>query len=233
MLFSLLFKIYALPLPRTRQASHNPNTQGLLRWRRASSGSVVYSRSLSPTDAQARYLTWVLNYAAARVGAGPDAEDVCAETWAAAFAIWHKCPCPSHSDSADDPVRAWLCGIARRKVADVLRKRNRALPQASEVEAASAPSPAPSPELKKNTGAPMLAYLQRSYYDTAIAANQQAWGALCEIAPSGHVLFGTDYPYQDADGAEETITGVDAFPALAPAERAAINASNAHAVFGV
>jgi RNA polymerase sigma-70 factor (ECF subfamily) len=80
---------------------------------------------LTATEIQSRYLTAVLNYVAARVGEGPEAEDVAAEVFTATFAALHRCPLPVPEGSAEDPVRAYLFGIARRKVADVLRRRTR------------------------------------------------------------------------------------------------------------
>lgn len=80
---------------------------------------------LTATEIQSRYLTAVLNYVAARVGEGAEAEDVTAEVFTAAFAALHRCPFPVPEGSTEDPVRAYLFGIARRKVADVLRRRAR------------------------------------------------------------------------------------------------------------
>ena len=80
---------------------------------------------LTPEALSARYLTGVLRYVAARVGAGPEAEDIAAEVFVAAYAGWKKCPAPAPEGSEHDPIRAWLFGIARRKVADVLRRRQR------------------------------------------------------------------------------------------------------------
>src|SRR5438067_8967153 len=62
----------------------------------------------------------VYAYAAYRVGAGPDAEDVTSETFERAL---------RYRDSFDpnrgDPV-AWLIGIARRCIADLAMKRETA-----------------------------------------------------------------------------------------------------------
>lgn len=91
--------------------------------------TLPWSRSttqrLTPEALSARYLTVVLRYAAARLGAGPEAEDVATEVFVAAYAAWHRCPTPAPDSSEHDPVRAWLFGIARNKVADVLRRRQR------------------------------------------------------------------------------------------------------------
>jgi RNA polymerase sigma-70 factor, ECF subfamily len=72
-----------------------------------------------------RYRQAVLRYASARVGAGSEAEDVVAETFAAALARLDACPAPVEEGAEHDPARAWLLGIARRKVADALRQKTR------------------------------------------------------------------------------------------------------------
>jgi RNA polymerase sigma-70 factor (ECF subfamily) len=90
----------------------------------------------SPDLLQRRYLASVLNYVTARTGPGgyAEAEDIAAEVFAAAFASLARCPplqaegIPSDTTQdrdGDDPVRAWLFGIARRKVADSYRRRTR------------------------------------------------------------------------------------------------------------
>lgn len=80
---------------------------------------------LTPGELPSRYLATVVRYATARLGPGAEAEDVAAEVFVAAFASWKNCPTPAAETSDHDPVRAWLLGIARRKVADVLRRRQR------------------------------------------------------------------------------------------------------------
>ncbi len=96
----------------------------------------------SPDTLQQRYLTTILNYVTARVGQGgsAEAEDITAEVFAAAFASLTRCPpvrsaenaptTKQNGEKAEDPVRAWLFGIARRKVADSYRRRARR-PQAA------------------------------------------------------------------------------------------------------
>jgi len=79
---------------------------------------------LSATELQQRYLRSVLKYVWARIGEGTEAEDITAEVFAAAFTALRSCPRPTE-DTRDDPVRAWLFGIARRKLADVYRRRTR------------------------------------------------------------------------------------------------------------
>jgi RNA polymerase sigma-70 factor (ECF subfamily) len=109
---------------------------------------------VSADELQQRYLGAVLNYVAGRIGRSDvaEAEDITAEVFAAAFASRHRCPvpdaaAPSTAAGDDDPARAWLFGIARRKIADSYRSRARR-PQTT-VPALSETHPAPegqSPE---------------------------------------------------------------------------------------
>jgi RNA polymerase sigma-70 factor (ECF subfamily) len=80
--------------------------------------------ALTPTELAERYLRIVLAYVSSRLGAGAPAEDVTAEVFAAALGAFEKCP-RTGLPGGDDPVRAWLFGIARRKIADALRHRSR------------------------------------------------------------------------------------------------------------
>ena len=111
----------------------------------------------SPDLLQRRYLASVLNYVTARIGPGgfAEAEDTTAEVFAAAFASLARCPSSQAAESSsntelnretgDDPVRAWLFGIARRKVADSYRRRTRrpqtALPPDHAAPACQGPEP--------------------------------------------------------------------------------------------
>jgi RNA polymerase sigma-70 factor, ECF subfamily len=73
-----------------------------------------------------RYQAEIFRYAVRRVGDSAEAEDITAEVFAAVLAQPGRVPKASpktHSD--DDLVRAYLIGIARRKVTDTLRKRSR------------------------------------------------------------------------------------------------------------
>lgn len=80
---------------------------------------------LTPDELPKRYLAAVVRYTTARLGRGGEAEDVTAEVFVAAFASWKHCPQPASEPCDHDPIRAWLFGIARRKVADSLRRRER------------------------------------------------------------------------------------------------------------
>jgi RNA polymerase sigma-70 factor (ECF subfamily) len=76
------------------------------------------------------YLDDVFRYVSRRVPRREEAEDVTAEVFGAAFAALPRF-------RSDCPPRLWLLGIARRKVADLLRRR-RARPELLETELSAA-----------------------------------------------------------------------------------------------
>lgn len=80
--------------------------------------STSLSPSLTPVTVQAHYLPAVYAYVARRVSRREDAEDITAEVFAAAFARL------TDLRRGDDPF-LWLLGIARRKIADTLRRQSR------------------------------------------------------------------------------------------------------------
>ena len=117
-------------------------------WRR--DAAAVPAKTAAPTaDALVRrYREAVFAYAARRVAGFAEAEDVTAETFAAALAFLHRCPAtPAEVGDGPDPVRAWLLGIARRKVAAVCRKRARRRETPLDVSAPDAPNARPEPSL--------------------------------------------------------------------------------------
>jgi RNA polymerase sigma-70 factor (ECF subfamily) len=89
-------------------------------WRRKAS-AVAWTL----TELQERYTDAVYGYVALRLGVGAEAEDATAETFVAAFTRLHACPTREKITENDDPMRAYLIGIARRKVADILRLHER------------------------------------------------------------------------------------------------------------
>ena len=69
------------------------------------------------TQLRQAHLDGVYAYARRRLPSVEDAEDVAADTFAAVCAAPHKIP------QDETKVRAWLLGIARNKLTDLLRKR--------------------------------------------------------------------------------------------------------------
>ena len=65
------------------------------------------------------HLQTVYGFVRRRLPTRDDAEDTTAETFSAAYTAIAKCP------TEESLHRAWLLGIARKKVADLLRKRYR------------------------------------------------------------------------------------------------------------
>ena len=91
-----------------------------LRWAnsRTQAARDVDARSspLNATLLYERHLDDVFRYVARRLARREDAEDVCAEVFAAAFEALPRF-------RGDVEPRLWLLGIARRKVADALRRK--------------------------------------------------------------------------------------------------------------
>jgi RNA polymerase sigma-70 factor (ECF subfamily) len=76
-------------------------------------------RNLTFAEARERYQGVVFAFVARRVRPVEEAEDIVAAVFVAAFAKWNK---------RKGDARLWLFGIARRKVADSLRKRRKPWP---------------------------------------------------------------------------------------------------------
>lgn len=76
------------------------------------------AEALSVTLLHERYLDAVFRYVSRRIARREEAEDVTAEVFASAFEQLPRF-------RRDCPPRLWLRGIARRKVADALRRRGR------------------------------------------------------------------------------------------------------------
>jgi len=97
----------------------------------------ISAKPLAADGLQRLYLDDVHAYVSRRVPNREDAEDATAETFAAAFAHLKRL-------RGNDP-RVWLIGIARKKVADVYRKRGGfievSLDQLHDVEALDASQP--------------------------------------------------------------------------------------------
>lgn len=76
----------------------------------------LHERVKNPTfaEARARYQSLIFAFVANRIRPVQEAEDVVANVFVDAYRHWGRCK--------GDP-RLWLLGIARRKVADALRKK--------------------------------------------------------------------------------------------------------------
>lgn len=90
----------------------------------AADASAQAPAALTTELLQERYLDDVFRYVARRVFPAVEAEDITAEVFAAAFAGLNKRK-PRTLAGSGDAAKAWLLGIARRKVADAIRRRKR------------------------------------------------------------------------------------------------------------
>ena len=87
------------------------------------------------------HLQAIFDFARRRLPTCDDAEDATAETFSAAFSSFVRCP------KDETRHRAWLLGIARRKVLDLHRKRYRRSRQETLCDVLpETPNSAPSPE---------------------------------------------------------------------------------------
>lgn len=68
-----------------------------------------------------------------------------------------------------------------------------------------------NPGLAGRRPADLLGSLRRLYYDTAMSANPHTLAALASLIDTGHILFGSDYPFMPASTTAETIAGLEAF----------------------
>ena len=69
----------------------------------------------------------------------------------------------------------------------------------------------------------VLHELKRLHYDTASATSAGSMAALLNLAPSQHILFGSDYPFISTDAAINELSHVR----LSPKDRLAIEFQNA------
>jgi predicted TIM-barrel fold metal-dependent hydrolase len=83
-------------------------------------------------------------------------------------------------------------------------------------------SEAIAPELHVRAPQGAKAYLQRLYYDTAIAASPAVFGALQTLVAADHVLFGSDHPYLTEPLVEQRLRGVATYAGFDAQARRAI-----------
>jgi predicted TIM-barrel fold metal-dependent hydrolase len=77
----------------------------------------------------------------------------------------------------------------------------------------------------------LLEEFRSFYFDTALSSTPAALPSLLAFAKPGHVLYGSDWPFAPAPIVSYFTSGLDAYPALDAAGRAAIDHDNARALF--
>ena len=87
------------------------------------------------------------------------------------------------------------------------------------------------PGLQENVPRGVLAYLQRLYYDTALAAAPFALRSLQELVDDSHILFGSDYPFAPELAAAATVAGLNEYPGFDQSAREAVFHRNARELF--
>lgn len=69
------------------------------------------------------------------------------------------------------------------------------------------------------------------YFDTALSSSAAALPSLLAFAKTGHVLFGSDFPFAPIDAATMFAASLDAYPDMDAATRAGVDRNNALALF--
>jgi 6-methylsalicylate decarboxylase len=69
------------------------------------------------------------------------------------------------------------------------------------------------------------------YFDTALSSSAAALPSLLAFARPGHITFGSDFPYAPTAAGKLFAAGLETYPALDPGARAAIERTNALALF--
>jgi predicted TIM-barrel fold metal-dependent hydrolase len=85
--------------------------------------------------------------------------------------------------------------------------------------------------LGDRTPAEVLAKLRHFWYDTALAAGPQTFGALEHVADPGKILFGSDWPYAPETVTAASVKTLDEAEYLSDDERRRIGRENALALF--
>jgi len=73
--------------------------------------------------------------------------------------------------------------------------------------------------------------LRALYYDTALSTDDALLRCLNDLAPSSHILLGTDFPFAQDVGAMVTIDGLRRYEGFLESDRRAIEGGNALALF--
>jgi predicted TIM-barrel fold metal-dependent hydrolase len=76
-----------------------------------------------------------------------------------------------------------------------------------------------------------LAYIKRFYFDSALCGHKVPLDALRGFAPPSQILFGSDYPYVNAQIALQETAGFDAYQGFSVEERAMAERGNAELLF--
>jgi 6-methylsalicylate decarboxylase len=93
----------------------------------------------------------------------------------------------------------------------------------------------PSPFMDRYAGkiTPELVYgqLRKFWYETALSAGPSTLGSLKEVADPARIVFGSDWPYCPTEMCGDMVAALEGGGALDAKERAAVNRTNALALF--
>jgi predicted TIM-barrel fold metal-dependent hydrolase len=85
--------------------------------------------------------------------------------------------------------------------------------------------------LKQLSKDDVFALLRRFWYDNALSPGEQTWGCLENVAAPEQIVFGTDWPFANANVTSEAMKTYEALDTITPAQRAAIDRGNVLRLF--
>ncbi len=92
-------------------------------------------------------------------------------------------------------------------------------------------SPMIDKRLKQLSKDDVFALLRRFWYDNALSPGEQTWGCLENVAAPEQIVFGTDWPFANANVTSEAMKTYEALDVITPVQRAAIDRGNALRLF--
>lgn len=87
------------------------------------------------------------------------------------------------------------------------------------------------PEFQERVPQGVMSYLQRFYFDTALAPAAPSMAVLRELVAPSQVLFGSDFPFAPADLVEQQLVELGNASSWSPSQRAGIARSHALSLF--
>jgi predicted TIM-barrel fold metal-dependent hydrolase len=92
-------------------------------------------------------------------------------------------------------------------------------------------SPMIDKRLKQLSQEQVFGLLKRFWYDNALSPGAQTWGCLENVAAPDQIVFGTDWPFANANVTAAAMKTYESLAAISPAQRAAIDRGNALRLF--
>ena len=74
--------------------------------------------------------------------------------------------------------------------------------------------------------------MAKLYFDTALSTAPHVLDALLSLVPISHVLLGTDFPFGQEIGLQDTLRGITQYPGFTDDDRTAVLRRNASHLLG-